>query len=111
MEMANAFLAGASVDNLRAFLQKFIQKIVVYPHKISIIYIPPLISSFNGSDPGDPFTVGMVPKGGFEPPRGSPTTPSRWRVYQFHHFGKMEKTSKPLFLRLRYRCLRLNRHL
>jgi hypothetical protein len=29
----------------------------------------------------------MVPKGGFEPPRGSPTTPSRWRVYQFHHFG------------------------
>ncbi len=29
----------------------------------------------------------MVPKGGFEPPRGLPTTPSRWRVYQFHHFG------------------------
>ena len=29
----------------------------------------------------------LVPKGGFEPPRGSPTTPSRWRVYQFHHFG------------------------
>ena len=31
--------------------------------------------------------VQMVPKGGFEPPRGWPTTPSRWRVYQFHHFG------------------------
>src|SRR4030043_379011 len=29
----------------------------------------------------------MVPKGGFEPPRVLPTTPSRWRVYQFHHFG------------------------
>ena len=28
-----------------------------------------------------------MPKGGFEPPRGLPTTPSRWRVYQFHHFG------------------------
>jgi hypothetical protein len=28
-----------------------------------------------------------VPKGGFEPPRVLPTTPSRWRVYQFHHFG------------------------
>ena len=39
----------------------------------------------NGSD--DPYPVSMVPKGGFEPPRGLPTTPSRWRVYQFHHFG------------------------
>ena len=28
-----------------------------------------------------------VPKGGFEPPRLVGTTPSRWRVYQFHHFG------------------------
>jgi hypothetical protein len=37
--------------------------------------------------PDDPYPVNMVPKGGFEPPRGSPTTPSRWRVYQFHHFG------------------------
>jgi hypothetical protein len=35
----------------------------------------------------DPFPIKMVPKGGFEPPRGLPTTPSRWRVYQFHHFG------------------------
>src|SRR3990170_2166810 len=32
----------------------------------------------------------MVPKGGFEPPRGLPTTPSRWRVYQFHHFGNIQ---------------------
>jgi hypothetical protein len=28
-----------------------------------------------------------VPKPGFEPGRELPTTPSRWRVYQFHHFG------------------------
>ena len=28
-----------------------------------------------------------MPKAGLEPARGSPTTPSRWRVYQFHHFG------------------------
>ena len=28
-----------------------------------------------------------MPKGGFEPPRLVGTTPSRWRVYQFHHFG------------------------
>jgi hypothetical protein len=78
----------------------------------------------------------MVPKGGFEPPRGLPTTPSRWRVYQFHHFGKMFNPSQPplptgrqtftkggeiippfikgekggLFLRFRYRYLRLNRY-
>jgi hypothetical protein len=66
----------------------------------------------------------MVPKGGFEPPRGSPTTPSRWRVYQFHHFGinhiikspqppftkggKEGTSILPLLLRLRYRNLRLN---
>ena len=36
-----------------------------------------------------PVIRSMVPKGGFEPPRGLPTTPSRWRVYQFHHFGKL----------------------
>ena len=81
----------------------------------------------------------MVPKGGFEPPRGLPTTPSRWRVYQFHHFGNLliqnpshlpltkggvsqspfGKACLPvgrggkggLFLRLRQRCLRLNRNL
>ena len=29
----------------------------------------------------------MVPKAGFEPARVFPTTPSRWRVYRFHHFG------------------------
>ena len=29
----------------------------------------------------------MVPKAGLEPAQASPTTPSRWRVYQFHHFG------------------------
>jgi hypothetical protein len=29
----------------------------------------------------------MVPKAGFEPARFVATTPSRWRVYQFHHFG------------------------
>ena len=42
----------------------------------------------------------MVPKGGFEPPRGSPTTPSRWRVYQFHHFG-IDPLSKKVNLVLR----------
>ena len=36
----------------------------------------------------------MVPKGGFEPPRGLPTTPSRWRVYQFHHFGNRADIKK-----------------
>ena len=86
-EMADAFFSEASVDNLRVFLQRFIQKILVYPDKISIVYIPPVSDTFNDSGPDDPFTVSMVPKGGFEPPRGSPTTPSRWRVYQFHHFG------------------------
>jgi hypothetical protein len=29
----------------------------------------------------------MVPKTGLEPARILSTTPSRWRVYQFHHFG------------------------
>ena len=33
----------------------------------------------------------LVPKGGLEPPRASPTTPSRWRVCQFHHFGTNSK--------------------
>jgi hypothetical protein len=27
-------------------------------------------------------------EGGTRTPTGLPTTPSRWRVYQFHHFGK-----------------------
>ena len=39
----------------------------------------------------------MVPKGGFEPPRGLPTTPSRWRVYQFHHFGSRSAIKKSQF--------------
>jgi hypothetical protein len=38
-----------------------------------------------------------VPKGGFEPPRGLPTTPSRWRVYQFHHFGSRSAIKKNQF--------------
>jgi|GEM_PF-3329553 len=29
----------------------------------------------------------MVPMGGLEPPWTTSTTPSRWRVYQFHHIG------------------------
>ena len=33
----------------------------------------------------------MVPKPGFEPGRAVLTTPSRWRVYQFHHFGSKLK--------------------
>jgi hypothetical protein len=37
MEMIRIFYTCASVDNLRLFLQRFIQKIVIYPHDISII--------------------------------------------------------------------------
>jgi hypothetical protein len=33
--------------------------------------------------------VQVVPKPGFEPGRELPTTPSRWRVCQFHHFGSI----------------------
>ena len=29
----------------------------------------------------------VVPRAGVEPARELPTTPSRWRVYQFHHLG------------------------
>jgi hypothetical protein len=29
----------------------------------------------------------LVPMGGLEPPWTTSTTPSRWRVYQFHHIG------------------------
>ncbi len=86
-EMIQTVINSGSVDNLRAFLQRFIQKILVYPDRISIIYLPTLIDGFNDPGSDDPYTVSMVPKGGFEPPRGLPTTPSRWRVYQFHHFG------------------------
>ena len=86
-EMIQTVINSGSVDNLRVFLHRFIQEILVYPDRISIIYLPTLIDGFNGPGSDDPYTVSMVPKGGFEPPRGSPTTPSRWRVYQFHHFG------------------------
>jgi hypothetical protein len=30
----------------------------------------------------------LVRKAGLEPARAMLTTPSRWRVYQFHHFRK-----------------------
>ena len=30
-------------------------------------------------------------EGGTRTPTGCPTTPSRWRVCQFHHFGTREK--------------------
>ena len=40
MEMTQTFFEQASPDNKRAFLQKFIQKIVVLPDRISIIYFP-----------------------------------------------------------------------
>ena len=49
----------------------------------------------------------MVPKGGFEPPRGLPTTPSRWRVYQFHHFGNLQTILKSLITRITKRLQRL----
>lgn len=38
--------------------------------------------------------VRMVPKAGVEPARPEGTTPSRWRVCQFRHFGTRQlKTS------------------
>jgi hypothetical protein len=38
---------------------------------------------------GDPVRIlCMVPKARFELARARLTTPSRWRVYQFHHSGK-----------------------
>ena len=70
MEMIRTFSTGASVDNLRAFLQRFIQKILVYPDKISIVYIPPIISSLQNLGPEDLYTVGMVPEVGIEPTWG-----------------------------------------
>ncbi len=70
LEMTNTFFNDASVDNLRAFLQRFIQKISVYPDKISIVYIPPIISSLQNLGPEDLYTVGMVPEVGIEPTRG-----------------------------------------
>ena len=68
--MINTFFKGGSVDNLRAFLQRFIQKILVYPDRISIIYLPPIISSLQNLGPEDLYTVGMVPEVGIEPTRG-----------------------------------------
>ena len=70
MEMIRTFSAGASVDNLRIFLQRFIQKIVVYPDKISIIYIPLLMNTLKDSGPEDLYTVSMVQEVGIEPTRG-----------------------------------------
>ncbi len=69
-EMIRTVIDGGSVDNLRTFLQRFIQKIVVYPDRISIIYLPTPIDGFNDPGSDDPYTVSMVPKGGFEPPQG-----------------------------------------
>ena len=40
--MIRTVINSGSVDNLRAFLQRFIQKILVYPDRISIIYLPTL---------------------------------------------------------------------
>ena len=34
-------------------------------------------------------SVVLVPRAGFEPTQAMPTTPSRWRVYQFHHLGSL----------------------
>jgi site-specific DNA recombinase len=70
MEMTDAFFKGASPDNVRAFLQKFIQKIVVLPDKLSIIYYPPIISkppkTAKGPQPTaeDLLEVTLVPKRG-----------------------------------------------
>jgi site-specific DNA recombinase len=70
MEMIRTFSTGASVDNLRLFLQRFIQKIVVYPDNISIVYIPLLMNTLKDSGPEDLYTVSMVPEVGVEPTRG-----------------------------------------
>jgi hypothetical protein len=53
------------------------------------------------------FHCSMVPKGGFEPPRGLPTTPSRWRVYQFHHFGNRSASRKSQFSAAVMQCCSL----
>ena len=75
-EMIQTVINSGSVDNLRAFLQRFIQKILVYSDRISIIYLPTLIDGFNDPGSDDPYTVSMVPKGGLEPPQGLlPTRP------------------------------------
>jgi hypothetical protein len=113
--LSGAWLSGLctlinrrGADSLKTFLQNFIQKILIYSDR------------------------NLVPKGGFEPPRGSPTTPSRWRVYQFHHFGNLliqnpshlpltkggvskspfgKGEKGGLLLRVRQGCLGLNRNL
>ena len=75
MEMPQAFFEQASPDNKRAFLQKFIKEIVVFQDKISIVYIPPIIShpkTETGLRVEDLYTVGLVPKRGLEPLRGNP---------------------------------------
>ena len=56
MEMVKTFSTWASVDNLRLFLQRFIQEIIVYPDDISMIYVPPFIDRFNDSGPNNPYT-------------------------------------------------------
>ncbi len=66
--MIRTVIDSGIVDNLRAFLQRFIQKILVYPDRISIIYLPTPIDGFNDPGSDDPDPVSMVPKGGFEPP-------------------------------------------
>ena len=85
------------------------------------IEIPSQRSKLTGESLGRGFLTAnllklLVPKGGFEPPRGSPTTPSRWRVYQFHHFGifsninnLLQRFRSFLFRWLRGRCLRRSR--
>jgi site-specific DNA recombinase len=77
MGMTKAFFNEAQPDNIRAFLQKFIQKIVVLPDKISIVYYPPLISKPPKTPKGPQMTedlleVTLVPKRGLEPLRGNP---------------------------------------
>ncbi len=42
-------------------------------------------------------------EGGTRTPTGFPTTPSRWRVCQFHHFGTGMRTAGELRLRSRLR--------
>ena len=75
MEMPQAFFEQARSGNKRAFLQKFIKEIVVFQDKISIVYIPPIIShpkTETGLRVEDLYTVGLVPKRGLEPLRGNP---------------------------------------
>jgi hypothetical protein len=68
--MIRTAINSGRVDNAMAFLYRIIQKILVYPDRISIIYLPAPIDGFKDPGSDDSYTVSMVPKGGIEPTLG-----------------------------------------